>query len=135
MNTADPSVRLTAIAEQIERTAERQRRRDPWRDRAMFAVLAIVISTCTLVGYSVWMQNNNSRSDRVTACRSSLAADTQVGVALAIASLSNASLGEDAMFDSELKRTAADLLARAERYQQGAEMSGTDVDEFLESCR
>lgn len=135
MDAVDPSVRLTAIAEQIERTAERQRRRDPWRDRAMFAVLAIVISTCTLVGYSVWMQNNNSRSDQVTACRSALAADTQVGVALAIASLSNASLGEGEVFNAELRRTADDLLERAERYQRGAEMSGTDVESFLEGCR
>lgn len=131
---ADPSVRMTRIAEQIEQTAKRQERRDPWRDRAVFAVLAIVLITSALVGYSIYQQNENDRSDQVTACRSELSARTMVGLARGVAEILEASVVEGA-FDQQARTTAAELLERAERYENGARLSGVDEQEFLAECR
>lgn len=130
----DPSVRMTRIAEQIEETAKRQQRRDPWRDRGLFVVLTIVLFTSVLVGYSIFQQNKNDRSDQVTACRSELSARTMVGLARGVAEILEASVVEGA-FDRQARATAAELLERAERYEEGARLSGVDEQAFLAECR
>ena len=131
---ADPSVRMTRIAEQIEQTVKRQERRDPWHDRAVFAVLAIVLITSALVGYSIYQQNKNDRSDQVTACRSELSARTMVGLARGVAEILEASVVEGA-FDQQARTTAAELLERAERYENGVRLSGVDEQAFLVECQ
>lgn len=130
----DPSVGLTRLAESLQELHERPDRWGIFRRVATVGALVIVIVTCAMVGFVVYQQATSSENAAVTSCRSEYAADVQVGVANAFASLARSAVqSDDDEFDRQLLTAANDLVTRAESYQKAA-VASKDAEQFLKDC-
>ncbi len=132
----DPSVRLARVAEGINAVAARQEERTPLRDILFWTTLLMVTATLTIVAYTAWSNNTRDADRRMSACRSELASSVQVELATTVGGIAeSATIRDNDVFNRELLAASAALDAAAKKYDEGARLSRTDPERFLEQCQ